>query len=71
MIEHMQGMDAIKVALRVLTAITQDRHPAAKDVEELYRLAPEGTYQTLDEVACAVVQNALERARTKLRAGSA
>jgi len=66
-----EAVDAMRVALRVLTAITEHRHPDAIDVENLHRLAPEGAYQSLDEVACAVVEKALERARTRRRAGSA
>jgi hypothetical protein len=50
----------MKLALRVLTALTEKHHPNAADVEELRKYAPafDGDVDTL---ACAVIQKAVQR----------
>lgn len=63
--EH--SLNAMKIAVRVLTAITEKRHPEPADVEELRRLDPLLRDMPLDELACDVIQQALKR-RAELRA---
>ena len=60
------GIAAMTVALRVLTAVTERREPAVKDLEELRRLAPLLADQPIDELACDVIQQA-SRQRAELR----
>jgi len=52
---------ALKTALRVLAAITDDRKPDPADVEELQRLAPLMGDTPLDDLASDVIQQALRR----------
>ena len=60
------SLAAMQTALRVLSALN-DRLPAASsDVDELHRLAPGRTDRPLDELACEVIQFALQ-ARAKAR----
>jgi hypothetical protein len=61
------GIDAMKIALRVLGALTEKQQPAEKDVAELRRLAPQSDAAETDELACEVIQQAL-RARAQSRA---
>ncbi|HKE25736.1 MAG TPA: hypothetical protein VKB88_25430 [Bryobacteraceae bacterium] len=60
-----QSVDAMRVALQVLGAITEKREPAWEDIKELYRLAPPKDFMPLDELACAVVEQSLERYRAQ------
>jgi hypothetical protein len=56
------SFDAMTTALRVLTALTEKRHPDQADVDALRSLAgplPDG--MGLDELACEVIQKALNR----------
>jgi hypothetical protein len=53
--------EALKTALRVLTAITDDRKPDPADVEELKRLAPLMGDTPLDDLASDVIQQAFRR----------
>lgn len=54
--------EALKIALRVLAAITDDdRQPDPADIEELKRLAPLMGDTPLDELASDVIQQALRR----------
>ena len=53
------NLAAIKTGLRVLTAISDRAHPAPADVQELLRFAPECSALPVDELACEVVQRAL------------
>jgi hypothetical protein len=62
-----QSLAAMNVALRVLTALTEKRHPDPADVEELRRLAPLHADCPLDELACDVIQEAIRR-RAEVRA---
>jgi hypothetical protein len=59
------SLSAMKVALRVLTALTERRMPEQSDIEELQRRAqPLGpiTRQvvSLDELACEVIRQAVK-----------
>jgi hypothetical protein len=57
-----QSFDAMTTALRVLTAITERRQPDQGDVHVLYGLAgPQREGIGLDELACEVIQRALNR----------
>jgi hypothetical protein len=56
-----QSLAAIRLAIRVLTAITNRQHPASADVEELRRLAQDSSRLPPDELACEVIQGALRR----------
>jgi hypothetical protein len=54
----------MRMALRVLSAITDERLPLARDVAELRRLAPGAIALPMDELAYRVIQQALRsRAR--------
>jgi hypothetical protein len=52
------GVDAMMTALRVLSAIVNQRDPNPADVEELRRLPPSRAEAPLDELACDVIQQA-------------
>jgi hypothetical protein len=56
-----QSTAAMTVALRVLNAINERRHPQPTDIEELRRLAPASADMALDDLACAVIRRAIER----------
>jgi len=58
---------ALHAALRVLVAICGRTKPNAKDVTELQRIAPTYANLAVDELACKVVDAALEQ-RKKERA---
>jgi hypothetical protein len=62
-----QSTQAMRVALRVLEAITARRDPEEPDIEELRHLAPLSADMPLDELACAVVRHAIERLEEKRR----
>ena len=62
-----ESVDAIRVALRVLAALTEYRNPDPEDVEKLHQLAPPTADASLDEMACAVVEEALKRRREKYK----
>jgi hypothetical protein len=68
-----QSTAALAVALRVLTAVNQKRHPDESDVTELRRLAPLFANEPLDVLACEVIQQALKRRSEtdRARGGSA
>lgn len=59
-----ESVDAMRVALRVLAAITERRPPDPEDVEVVRRHAPMNT-RRIDDMACAVVEEALKRFRAK------
>jgi len=66
-----QGLDAMKTALRVLTAVTENRAPSDADLESLYRYADmQPARIPPDELACEVIQQALAR-RARVRAAAA
>jgi hypothetical protein len=62
-----QGLDALKTALRVLTAVTEHRDPEPADIQALLSYAPLLKRRPPDEVACEVTQMAL-KARGRVRA---
>jgi hypothetical protein len=55
------GINAMKTALRVLTAVTKMQNPEPADLDELRRLAPSLADSPIDELACAVIQQAIKR----------
>ena len=63
------SLDAMTVALRVLTAINDRRDPDSADLEKLRELAGRGRDQTdPDALACEVIRKAVrhrERVRNK------
>jgi hypothetical protein len=64
-----ESLEAMKVALRVLSALTEKRPPDPADIEELRRYAPLAN-GSLDELACDVIQEAVkhrEHARSQLK----
>jgi hypothetical protein len=60
--EYMQkSLDVMRLALRVLTALNHNDQPRFADIRKLHELAgPEGANLGDDELACAVIQKALE-----------
>jgi len=64
-----QSLNAMKTALRVLTAITERRVPAPEDIEELRQAVPNGASLPNDELACEAIQIALRR-RAELRSAA-
>src|SRR5437667_12406667 len=56
-----ESIEVMKVALRVLTAVTEKSMPAAADRESLLSFAPDLTALPPDELACEVVQRAMKR----------
>jgi len=65
------GLDAMKTALRVLTAITEKRQPDPADITLLRNYAgPQPQDIALDEFACTIIQRALKR-RAEIRAARA
>ena len=56
-----ESVEAMQIALRVLTALTEKIAPDPADVEALRRLAPSRDHAHLDELACEVIQQALKR----------
>ncbi len=62
-----EGLAVMKIALRVLSAISEGKQPEPADVHAVQNYAgpqPEGA--GLDEIACAAIQRALTR-RAKIR----
>ena len=60
--------DAMKLALRVLTALGDHQEPIEDDVSELRRIAPDKAAAALDELACDVIQRAIRhRAESRSR----
>ena len=58
------GMVAMQIALRVLTALTGNCQPDAFDVERLRELSDTMHQEmALDEIACSVVQEVLRNSR--------
>jgi hypothetical protein len=56
-----ESLDAMKVALRVLTALTEKRAPNTPDVQALRQLAGDTGNSDLDDLACEVIQKAIKR----------
>ena len=56
-----KSLDAMQLALRVLTALTDNQHPDADEVAALRELSgPKLQGMPLDELACEVIQKALK-----------
>ena len=51
----------MQLALRVLSALTEKRSPAAEDVAQLRQLAPDAAAKAPDELACEVIHATLKR----------
>ena len=66
----LESMEAMKTALRVLTAINERRYPDPEDVHALRRYAPNAASLPVDELACEVIQQAM-KVRAKIRGSSA
>ena len=62
-----EAMKVLKTALRVLTAITEERPPDPFDVYELLGYAPLLRELSLDELACAVIRHATRALRKERR----
>jgi hypothetical protein len=62
-----EGLNALKTALRVLTAITEKRPPDPFDVYELFGYAPLLREMPLDELACAVIRHATKAVKAERR----
>lgn len=56
-----ESIEVMKIALRVLTAITEKSGPAANDVRGLLEFAPDLMNLPPDELACEVIQRAMKR----------
>jgi len=57
----LEDLAALKLAVRVLTAVIGHHRPDSRDVEELYRFAPLLANLPIDELACEVVHRELKR----------
>jgi len=67
-----ESLNAMKAALRVLTALNEKRTPREADVEALVQFAgPQPRGINLDEFACDVIQKALGRRTDQRIAGAA
>jgi hypothetical protein len=64
-----RSVQEIQVALRVLSALTYREIPHPQDLEELHRIISAANYDSLDEMACAVIEQALEHRRRVRDAG--
>jgi hypothetical protein len=64
-----ESLDAMKLALRVLTALTERRDPDAGDAEALRGLAGDTDNRDLDDLACEVIQKAIKRRDQVRKAG--
>jgi hypothetical protein len=56
-----ESIEVMKLALRVLNALTEKTAPAAADLEGLLSFAPDLTKLPPDELACEVIQRAMKR----------
>ena len=59
----LEDVERMKIALRVLGAITEYRKPEETDVQALRSYAPLLKRRAPDELACEVVQQALKAGR--------
>ena len=53
--------EAMKIALRVLTAVGEKQEPDSADIAELRRIAPEKSNGPIDELACEVILYSVRR----------
>jgi len=65
-----QAVETLRLALRVLMAIIDRRCPEPHDVAALQRLAPSGEPTPLDELACDLIQKAVQQRATARAAGA-
>jgi hypothetical protein len=64
------SLDAMKIALRVLTALTEKRNPSDEEIGRLRELVGvAGEHLPADELACEVIQKALKHRAYVRRAG--
>jgi hypothetical protein len=54
-------LEEMNVAMRVLAAINEKRHPDPEDVAELRRLVPLSAERPPDELACDAIMEAIKR----------
>jgi hypothetical protein len=67
-----ESIEALKTALRVLTAISERTNPEPADIETLKSYAPLLADAPDDELACDVIQQAIRRrADVRSKAGGA
>ena len=59
------AVDRMTTALRVLAAVVEGRIPDSVDVDDLRHLAPRLSGAPVDELACSVIQEALDRAEER------
>ena len=64
-----RSVQEMQVALRVLSGLTYGQQPDQQDLEELHRIIPAAGYDSLDEMACAVIEQAIEHRRQVRDAG--
>jgi hypothetical protein len=55
-----QSLMALKLALRVLAAVTEKQDPDPQDLAALRELAPDAAGIDADELACEVIQRAIK-----------
>ena len=65
-----RAAETLEVAVRVLMAITSRRNPEPDDVAALHRLAPCAGPMPLDELACELIQEALQHRKTRRAMGA-
>jgi hypothetical protein len=65
-----RSLQEMQVALRVLSALTHGQQPNQQDVEELHRIISAAGYDSLDEMACTVIEQAIQH-RRQVRDGRA
>src|SRR5262249_18752453 len=56
-----ESIEVMKIALRVLTSITEKSGPTRDDLDGLLSFAPDLTRLPPDELACEVIQRAMKR----------
>jgi hypothetical protein len=63
---------ALKLALRVLGAVSEKQYPDPRDLAALRELAPDAAGMGADELACEVIQRAIKhraQVRQKIETG--
>jgi hypothetical protein len=60
-----EGIENIDRAVRILTALTEDRFPDPDDVAALRRLVPEAADKTVDEMVCEAIRKIFKHRRVE------
>jgi hypothetical protein len=58
-----RSLQEMQVALRVLSALTHGQQPDQPDVDELHRITSAAGCDSLDEMACTVIEQAIKHRR--------